>query len=192
MGWLGWLRGKPRSAVDSRITEWHTAWKVALPAPDRQQTAALRAQLDGLALPEEDIEIEREMLEGLEQLAELVEKSHTEGLPTIVTGHRVVGADVCHFTASASIPDDPAQPSGRLILTSTRAIFVGGAQGLTLRWHSLAEPIHAERDVLLVRADGQSMHRFRCNSFADAMAAAFIARQLTAAGSRRVVPKRET
>jgi hypothetical protein len=192
MGWLGWLRGKPKAAADPRITEWQTAWHTALAAPDRAQADALRAHLDGLGLPEEDIEIEREMLDGLEQLAELVQASRTGGLPTLVTGHRVVGADVCHFIAPASIPDDPAQPTGRLILTSTRAIFVGGARGLTLRWHALAEPIHAERDLVLVRTDGQSLHRFRCNSFADAMSAAFIARQLTAAGSRRVVPRRDT
>jgi hypothetical protein len=191
MGWLGWLTGRAKPA-DKRISEWQNAWRAAVATPDRPHAAALRAQLDGFGLPEEDVEIEREMLEGLEHLADLVEQSRTEGLPTLVTGHRVVGTDVCHFIAPASIPDDPAQPSGRLILTSTRAIFVGGAKGLTLRWHALAEPVHAERDLVLVRGDGQSMHRFRCNSFADAMAAAFIARQLTAAGSRRVVQRRET
>jgi hypothetical protein len=164
---------------------------MAAESPGPQHAAALRAQLDGLGLPEEEIEIEREMLEGLERIAELARLDAAD-LPALVTGHRIVGADVCHFTAPASMPDDPAQPSGRLLLTSARAIFLGGAKGVTVPWHAVAEPRQSERDLLLIRTDREALHRFRCNSFADAMAGAFIARRLAAAAGRaKRVPSRE-
>src|SRR5438552_2473542 len=56
-------------------------------------------------------------------------------VPVIATGHRVVGSDVCHFSAPASMPDDPGQPGGRVILTGRRAVFVGGGHSSSLAWH---------------------------------------------------------
>ena len=124
------------------------------------------------------------MLDGLEQVLQFAATVDRDGLPAIATGHRVVGADVCHFIAPASMPDDPAQPSGRLLLTNARAIFVGGARGVTVPWHAVTQPHQADRDVVLVRVDGSALYRFRCNSFDDALCGAFIARRL--AGPRRV------
>ena len=49
------------------------------------------------------------------------------------------GADRCHFSAPVSMPDDPAQPTGRLLLTSTRAVFAGGARTPALAWHATRE-----------------------------------------------------
>jgi hypothetical protein len=175
------------------LDEWREAWRTAAAAPDRHGSDTLRGRLEGFGLAEEDIEIEREMLEGLEHAAAVLEKMANEGLPTVATGHRVVGADVCHFSAPASMPDDPAQPSGRLFLTNTRAIFVGGAKSLTLRWHMLGDPAQIDRDLVLVRADGESLYRFRLNSFGEAMEAACLARALTgsAARARRSVARHQ-
>jgi hypothetical protein len=143
----------------------------------------LRSELDALGLPEEEIEIEREMLDGLEHLVALTAAVDSAGLPTLQTGHRVVGTDLCHFTAPASMPDEPSQPGGRLLLTGARLIFVGGP-GATAAWHALAEVVLADRDLVLVRADRSRMYRFRCNSYSDAMCGAFLARRLIAARRR--------
>jgi hypothetical protein len=143
-------------------------------------------RLDQLAASNGDLEIEREMLEGLEHVIGFGASVAENGLPAIVTGHRVVGRDVCHFTAPVSMPDDPAQPSGRLLLTNARAIFVGGARGVTVAWHAVVQPLQTDRDLILVRADGAAIYRFRCNSFDDVLCAAFIARRL--AGKRATVP----
>jgi hypothetical protein len=118
------------------------------------------------------------MLDGLEAVVALAESIGSNGLPVIPTGHRVVGRDVCHFTASVSMPDDSAQASGRLILTNARAIFVGGARAVTVAWHMIGETQQAGRDLVLVRIDRQSLYRYRCNSFSDAMCAAFLAKRL--------------
>ena len=37
-----------------------------------------------------------------------------------------MGQEECHFIAPASLPDDPLQPSGRVLLTARRALFAGG------------------------------------------------------------------
>jgi hypothetical protein len=148
-------------------------------APDAAAVAALTAGLEHLGLAEEDIEIEREMIDGLAQLVALRTAVEAGGLPVVETGHRVVGADTCHFTAPTSMPDDPAQPSGRLILTSGRAIFAGGPRTLTLPWHAVSDVVQQGRDLVLVRHGGETLHRFRCNVFADALCAALLARALS-------------
>ena len=173
---------KPRGEARA-IVAWKEAWARAAADPDAGKVQDLRAGLDRLVAPDGDLEIEREMLEGLEHLVKFAATVAADGLPDVATGHRVVGHDICHFTAPASMPDDPAQPSGRLLLTNARAIFVGGARGLTVAWHAVAKPIQADRDLVLVRVDGTALYRFRCNSFDDALCGAFVARQL--AGSRK-------
>jgi len=165
---------------DRRLSEWHKAWTAAAAEPDAGLARSLSDRLDALALPEEEIEVEREMIEALNAAIELAAYVGASGLPAIPTGHRIVGTDVCHFTAPASMPDEPSQPSGRLLLTSNRAIFVGG-RGVTVPWHAVGQAVHANRDLLLVRPGNATLYRFQCNTFADAICAAFLARRLAAA-----------
>jgi hypothetical protein len=181
MGFLRRLLSARRA--DRALAEWRTAWAAAAVNPSAEALGELRSSLDQLSAPDGDLEIEREMLAGLEHAVEFASTA-AEGLPALATGHRVVGTDVCHFSAPVSMPDDPAQPSGRLLLTNARAIFVGGARGVTLPWHAVSEPVQTSRDVILVRVDGSALYRFRCNSFDDALCAAFVSRRL--ARPRRV------
>ena len=177
MAVFGWLRGR-RAKGGGKLDEWRRRWHTVAAEPEAATVASLSADLSGLALPEEEIEIEREMLEGLDQLLRLRAALAVEGLPVVATGHRVVGTETCHFSAPSSMPDDAAQPSGRLIFTSARAIFAGGARALTLPWHTVAEVVQQERDVILVRHDRETFHRFRCNVFADALCGGTLARTL--------------
>jgi hypothetical protein len=183
MGWFGWFSRTNRND-GKRLREWRTAWAAAADAPARAETEALRARLVELGLEDDEHEIEREMLEGLESLVGLTERMGAGSPPPIETGHRAVGPDACYFSAPASLPDDPAQPTGTLLLTSTRAIFVGGAKALTIPWHGVGLCTRQERDVLLVRTDRQDLHRLRCNTYGDALHAAFLVRRL--ATKRRV------
>jgi hypothetical protein len=143
----------------------------------------LREHLDALGHAPDDIEIEREMLDALHDAAELATAIRHTGLPLVATGHRVVGIETCHYTAPASMPDEPGQPGGRLLLTSGRAIFVGGANRIA-PWHSIGDASHLERDIVLIRADREQVYRFRCNSYSDALRGAFIARELVAVRRR--------
>ncbi|MEO5897745.1 MAG: hypothetical protein ABIS06_18805 [Vicinamibacterales bacterium] len=130
----------------------------------------------------EDLEVEEEMLDALQHLSYLQTNVGDGPLPAIETHHRVVGSDACHFSAPASLPDDPAQPSGRVLLTSARSLFLGGVQGSTVPWHSIRDVLRLERDVLLVGADGSPAAHFRFNSFTDAVTATFLARRLKRGG----------
>lgn len=178
MGVFDWWKRRPTEPPG--LQAWRTAWEAgAAGEPDRETVERLRAALDALAAPEEEIEIEREMLDGLLALCNLVQGVHAAGLPALETGHRVVGTDACHFSAPASMPDEPAEPAGRLLLTSRRAVFAGGA-GIAIPWHALTDTLHASRDVILVSRGRERVHRFRCNSFTDALTASYIARRLVA------------
>ena len=119
------------------------------------------------------------MLDGLDAVVDLSAAVSANGLSPIVTGHRAVGADRCFFTAPVSLPDDPAQAAGTFLLTDARAIVVGGSRSLTLPWHSVARCLRQDRDLVLVRTGHQDLHRLRCNSFADALRAAFLVREVT-------------
>ena len=151
-------------------------------AEDASRLATLKAALDGLPLRQgDDIEVELEMLDALEQLGALCRITAAGGLPIVETHHRVVAGELCHFTAPATLPDDPSQASGRLLFTAARAIFVGGGRPQPIAWHSVRDVIQTDRDLLLVRPENSSSH-FRFNTYGDAVTAAFLARRLK--GSR--------
>ena len=186
MGLLRWLKGKSAPWQErSELDGWRREWRTACAEPSAERVASLARSLDGLGLSEDDAEIEREMLEGLEHLVALHASIVSGQLPRVETGHRVVGTDTCHFSAPSSMPDEPSQPSGRLLLTSARAIFVGGARAVTVPWHAIVEVLDADRDVIFVRHDRQTFYRFRCNIYGDALSAAFLARTLAARQRRK-------
>ncbi len=176
--WTRWIAGK-RGAADSARAAWQEAWSAAAAqAVPPEAVDALKARLETLGLPEEEIELEREMLDGLETAIALRESVERSGLPYTETGHRVIGQETCHFSAPVFAPDEPDHPGGRLLFTPTRAVFVGGGRTIPIPWHAVTQTQQAERDLLLIRADRERLYRFRCNSFSDAMTAALLARRL--------------
>jgi hypothetical protein len=187
MGWLSWFT-RSNGNARRRTEQWRQSWADAVAAPDAARTRDLRSQLTAIAATaptaDEDHEIEIEMQEGLEALVELSAATEQNGPPVIATGHRAAGNDPCHFSAPASLPDDPAQPAGTLLLTSTRLIFVGGARAVTIPWHAVGKCMQQGRDVLVMRVDRQDLQRVRCNTFSDTLCAAYLARHLS--GRRQV------
>lgn len=178
---FGWIKGR-ESQNERERRRWRQAWTEAMAAEDAGRAATLRASLEGLQVEKgDDIEVELEMLDALEQLGRLREVAAAGSLPLVETHHRVVAGEICHFTAPATLPDDPSQASGRLLFTAARAIFVGGGRPLAIAWHAVRDVIQTDRDLLLVRAENSASH-FRFNTYGDAVAAAFLARRLK--GSR--------
>jgi hypothetical protein len=186
MGLLGWLT-KRKKASRVGVDAWHRQWKETCAAPSLEAVAELGEALDALTIPQEELEIEQEMLDGLRHLLE--RRSSSNGaLPLIETGHRVVGTDRCHFSAPASVPDESSQQSGRLFLTDVRAIFAGGGKSTTtIPWHAVSDVLQQDRDVILVRRDRDTIYRFRCNVFADALEAAWLARTLSDGFKQRLI-----
>jgi len=130
MGLRDWLKRRRVGAEDPRLRRWRQRWEQVTASANGIDIEPLRSELEALGLPEEEVEIEREMLEGLRERQALSSAIRVSGLPTVETGHRVVRGEPCHYTAPASMPEEPGQPAGRLLLTSGRAIFVGGAKGM--------------------------------------------------------------
>jgi hypothetical protein len=178
MGLFGWFNKS--AAHGNGLSAWRRAWADAIRTPNAAALERLRGALHVQPPLGDDIELEEEMLEGLERLIALTVDLAEGRLPHLDTSHRIVGADACHFSAPVSMPDDPAQPTGRLLLTGSRAVFAGGARPKTVAWHAAREVVQADRDVLLVRSDLDSAYRFRCNTYGDALTAAAIARHLAA------------
>jgi hypothetical protein len=179
MGLFGWFT---RKSENGDLRAWREAWARAVASLDAAALTSLEAGLRREPPMADDLEMEEEMLDGLRQLLALEHELSASGAPVLDTSHRVVGADRCHFSAPVSLPDDPAQPTGRLLLTSRRAVFAGGARAPALPWHGVREVLQTGRDVILVtsRAGEDDGQRFRCNSYAEALCGAAIARFLVA------------
>ena len=178
MGLFAWLNRR-RGESDNGTRGWRREWAQVVAAPDQARTRRLRAELAAMSSPNGDLEVEEEMLDGLERLLALTDELALGRLPRVDTTHRVVGTDICHYSTPVSMPDEPAQPGGRLLLTGSRAVFIGGAKVAAIPWHAAGQVLQTDRDLLLVRADAQTAYRFRCNSYADALCAAALARHLT-------------
>ena len=175
MGLGSWLKRK--NPADEHRRNWHQSWAKAMKEDDGAAVSELRAALTTLAGHTDDVELEEEMLDALERLGRL--REHGASLPVVETHHRVIGSERCHFTAPASLPSDPSQPSGRLLLTGTRSLFVGGGRTSAVAWHAVRQIARNGRDVIFARADGSGAAHYRFNTFADAAEAAFLARRLT-------------
>jgi len=59
-------------------------------------------------------------------------------------------------------------------------LFVGSGKTVAAAWHTISTALHAERDVVLVKNGHEHSYRFRCNTYGDALRAAFIAGALLA------------
>jgi hypothetical protein len=168
---------------DPRLRRWRESWARIESSATQADIARLAGELERFDLSDDEIEIEREMLQALLDREELSSATRSSGLPLLETGHRAVRGEPCHYSAPASIVDESAQPSGRLLLTAGRAIFVGGGTSVAVPWHAVSAAVHADRDIVLVKNGHEAAYRFRCNTYSDALCAAFVAREILA--SRR-------
>jgi hypothetical protein len=172
---FGWRKGAS-SGNSAAVAAWRRSWAAAIDG-STADPPELRQQLEALE-PDVDLEVELEMLDALVHLREVQRTAAAGALPVVETHHRVIGADRCHFTAPASLPSGEHQANGRLLLTSARAVFVGGGRTTATPWHAVHEIARVERDVLLVGADHAPAAHFRFNTYGDAVLCVFLAGHL--------------
>jgi hypothetical protein len=165
-----------RMRDDRTHTWWHDADRTAA-EPSAERIAALRASMASPDTAPDEADRQTELLEGLDRLLEL---QSTATLPDVVTQHRVIAGERCHFIAPASLVG-PSAVAGKLFMTSSRALFVG-ATVTSWPWHRVRGVVRQERDVALTIL-GSDLFVVRCNTYGDALEAGFLAGRLIAAGS---------
>jgi hypothetical protein len=183
MGLLDWFR-RNGAAPSRAARDWHAAWETALEALDGEAPARLDAWLRRDPAFAADAEVEEEMLDALREALALDRDLAAARLPVIETSHRAAAGETCHYSAPVSMPDDPAQPTGRLLLTAGRAAFAGGNRTPSVPWHAARGVLRAGRDLVIVRAGAADGVRFRCNTYVDAVRGAAIARHLARAARK--------
>ena len=181
---MGLFRFLRRSRGHTAVDQWHADWEVAVTGLDAAAPAQLAARLHATPPLAADVEVEEEMLQALHDVLALEHELARGALPTIETAHRAAAGERCHFSVPVSMPDDAAQPTGRLLLTAGRVAFAGGSRPAMVAWHAAREVIRSGRDLIVVRAGAEDGYRFRCNSFSDAICGAAIARYLIRAARR--------
>ena len=120
------------------------------------------------ASTEDDPEILQEMEDG----AEAVRRAEAAGtLPVLETQHRAIGSDICHLAVPVSRPDE-AEAFGKLFVTNRRVIFSGPSPVAVGLGH-IIKTGRQQRDLVIVSGSA-GVIRLRCNSFGDAMLAAWL------------------
>lgn len=150
----------------------------------REVLEALLRKPAEVGLPEEDVELEIEALQGALDALSLREAIARGGgeLPIVEHQHKALGDDRCHFLASVFLASDAADRTGRLFLTDRRLLFLASPL-LSLSWGSVAAIEAQDRDLVIAAVSRGVVYRFRCNSFSDARCGAVIAQALKNGGS---------
>jgi hypothetical protein len=154
------------------------------PGHSRDALEALLRKPAELGVPEEEVELEVEAIQGaLDALSlrESIAQARGE-LPVVEHQHKALGDDRCHFLASVFLASDASSDrTGRLFLTNRRLLFLATPM-LSLTWGGIASVDAEARDLVIASTARGVVYRFRCNSFSDARCAVVIARALKNGG----------
>lgn len=168
-----------RSLVEAFRRDVHARWT----SEDRASLVTLLAGPQARGIPDDEVELEIEMLQSGLDTIDLRDFVATNGLPVVESQHRVIGEDTCHFSSPVFLANDGFDRTGRLFLTNRRLVFAGTPRA-TLTWSSVRQIAHESRDLIVHPVAAGVVYHFRCNSFSDARRAAFIARVLLEQGKR--------
>jgi len=178
--WWRAVKGTP--PLDPRVVEFRAAVVAATRGPlDPQRLGELAGQPSRLGLPDEDVELEVEMLQAAQDLLALEAQVQAQGLPAIPHQHKALGAERCHFVASASLVAIEGDRPGRLFMTERRLVFLA-APLVTMSWSAVSRVADEGRDLFVIghtRPDGL---RIRCNSISDARCGRWLSDRLRSHG----------
>ena len=175
---VGGGRGNGGERPSEPLRRYRTDVKAALSgALDRTAIDALLQRPAAEGLSDDDVELEVEALHGAIDLLELQARVAREGLPVVPHQHKALAGERCAFIASVSLADDSAQRTGRLFLTNKRLVFVSTPL-VALPWGAINRIVDDARDLIVAAPGRGALHRFRCNSFADARCGRWLAERL--------------
>jgi hypothetical protein len=166
-----WRAFRQPSRAPNTDAWWRTADAVAAApggaAIDRLAHDALPHDSTNPAHADE-AERQQEMIDGLRALRLLTDQP---AVPIVVTQHRVIGADTCHYVAPVTLAGESGA-GGKLFLTSARLIFAG-VSVTAWPWHRVRDVVRRERDIIVTATGGSALH-VQANTFADALCVCFL------------------
>jgi hypothetical protein len=167
-----WRVFKKSPSLPSNDSWWRDADRAA-ESPDRSAIDDLAARATAPDDDADEAERREEMIDGLRQ-QELI--AAAEALPVVVTQHRVIGADRCHFVTPVSLTGDVSTP-GKVFLTGERLVFVG-ARVNAWPWHRVRDVARSGRHLVVVGNDGAEAMHLQCNTYGDALVIQHVAKRL--------------
>jgi hypothetical protein len=167
-----WRAFRKSAPAPSPTAAWWQAALACEAAPTLDALADLSARMTSQATSPDEAERQAEMLDGLGELAALWDQA----LPVLSTQHRVIGTDVCHMAMPACLVGLTDQP-GKVLLTSERLIHVGSGVR-AWPWHRIGGVERLERRLDITILGSTDTMNLICNSYGDAMTAAYLARRL--------------
>lgn len=183
---VGRFGAKKDPAAEARAAQVR-AFKAAVARDLEGGRAALEGLLrmpQELGLPDDEVELDVESVQGALDLLALRETLAQQGLPLVEHQHKALGEDRCHFRAAAFLANDAGDRTGRLFLTHRRLVFLSTPM-IALPWSAIITIDHRARDIVIVPTAQETLYQFRCNSFSDARCGAFIAQQLKRGNSAK-------
>jgi hypothetical protein len=177
MFFLRHLFHSPARDLDRRVRAFRAEVLAARASGDAARLTALCDRPAALGLTEDDVALELEMVDGLLDVIALQEASAQGAMLDVVeTSHRALTGEVCRFMAPAGRPDHANDSGGKLFFTDRRLAYLG-ASSLAISWAHVAGVRDVERD-LVIRVRPDTLHTFRCNSYAATLRGAWIAGRL--------------
>lgn len=167
-----WRVFKKSSSPPSNDSWWRDAERAA-ESPDCAAIDDLAARITPHDVDPDEAERQEEMIDGLRQL-KLIAAGET--FPVVVTQHRVIGADRCHFVTPVSLTGDVSTP-GKLFLTGERLIFAG-ARVSAQPWHRVRDIARSGRHLVVVGTDGTEGMQLQCNTYGDALVIQHLGKRL--------------
>jgi hypothetical protein len=152
---------------------WWRDADAAEQAPTLAVLETLRARMVPMDVSPDEAERQDEMMDALERLSALAQQTE---LPTIATQHRVIGHASCHFVAPARLAGEIDAP-GKIFITSAALVFAS-ATVHNWAWHRVRSITRIQRTLLIVIAGVPEPMPIACNSYADAVAARYLAARL--------------
>lgn len=169
-----WRFGRRAATTTSLGASWWQEADALSQSPAADAIAKLRSSAAAATSPD-DVERADEILDGLDRVLELASQP---SLPAMVTQHRVIGSDICHFAAPVSLAGQ-SEASGKIFVTSSRLIFAG-SRVQSWPWHRVRKILRHERTLSIVITGGTDATMLLCNSYGDAMVIAHLTSRLTA------------
>jgi hypothetical protein len=174
--WLSRLRGRNDvSAEPDEVAEFRREVAALASETPRPTIEALLAR--GERIAGADVELELEQIQGRLDLDTLATRVARDGLPVLVTQHKALGDERCHYSCPATLVEGESDSPGRLLVGERRLLFLGG-RGLAAGWGTVRAVAVDGRDLVVQLGSGKRL--LRCISVSDALCAAFIASRLIA------------